>query len=148
MAAGRGVDPYLGFRYRVEIDAVLRGGFTEVDGIEVELETETYEEGGVNDRTHVLPTRASTGNVTLRRGLTDEDDVWSWAKAAVDGRADRQPVRIVVLDTAGLEAVSWQLLGALPVRYAGPDLAAEDGRVALEELELAYERLTRQGGRR
>lgn len=148
MARDGHVDPYLDFRYAVEIDSVLRAGFAEVEGLEMEVETETYEEGGVNDRVHVLPTRASTGNVTLRRGLTDEEDVWSWARDAVDGRASRQSVRVVLLDRDGQPAISWQLLGALPVRWSGPDLSADDGRVAMEELELAYERLTRHGGSR
>lgn len=142
------VDPYLDFRYAVEVDSVVRAGFSEVSGLEMEVETETYEEGGVNDRVHVLPTRGSTGNVTLRRGLTDAEELWSWAKDAVDGYAERRTVRVIVHDRRGAEAISWQLLGALPVRWSGPDLSADGGQVAVEAFELAYEQLTRHGGNR
>lgn len=148
MAGQPRADPYLDFRYTVEVDSVVEGGFSEVSGLEMEVETETYEEGGQNDRVHVLPTRASTGNVTLRRGLTDATGLWNWAKDAVDGYPERQTVRVIVYDRQGSEAVSWQLLGALPVRWAGPDLSGDGGQVAIEEIELAYEQLQGPGGNR
>lgn len=148
MAVGDRRDPYGDFRYLLEIEATPAAGFTEVSGIEVEIETEEYEEGGVNDHSHILPTRASHGNVTLQRGLTDQTGLWEWTMAATRGQAERKLVRVVVQDRTGTEGPGWELQRALPVRWSGPDLAAEDGQVAIEELELAYERITRHGGAR
>lgn len=146
MATGERTDPYLDFRYVVEVGSSPAAGFAELSGIEVEIGTEEYEEGGVNDRPHVLPTRASHGNVTLRRGVTDDATLWSWTMAATRGRAERKLVRVVVQDREGAETVGWEFHRALPVRWSGPDLAAEGGGVAIEELELAYETIVRHGG--
>lgn len=153
MAAGGRTDPYPDFRYAVELvspdgEPAEVGGFSEVDGVEVEIETETYREGGVNDRAHVLPTGTSHGTVTLRRGLTEEATLWEWTMDATRGRAERKLVRVVVQDARGAEAVGWELHRALPVRWSGPDLAADGGRVAVEELAFAYERIGPHGGSR
>ncbi|MFT4923419.1 MAG: phage tail-like protein [Haloarculaceae archaeon] len=146
MSTGSRVDPYLDFRFLVEIESLIVGGFAEVEGIEFEVDTEEYEEGGVNHYTHVLPTRTTSGTVTLRRGLTDAEGLWDWARAGVRGTADRRVVRVILLDREGSEAAGWVFHRAMPVRWSGPDLAAENGQVAMEELELAYETMARHGG--
>lgn len=155
MPPGQRTDPYVDFRYTVEMisptDKKKRepvGGFSEVGGLEIEIETEEYEEGGVNHRPHVLPTRGSYGNVTLQRGLTDEAVLWGWVRDATRGIAERKTVRVVMQDREGNETIGWQFDETLPVRWSGPDLAAQDGQVAMEELELAYNRVSRYGGPR
>lgn len=139
-------DPYLDFRFHVEIDAVIVGGFTEVTGLEVELETEEYEEGGVNTHTHTLPKRAGYPNLTLRRGLTDATTLWEWLEATVAGRIERKNVRILLLDPAGAETWGWECHDAYPVRWAGPELQADQATVAIESLELAHTGLTTMEG--
>src|SRR5437016_8239237 len=44
--------------------------FTEVSGLQVEMQVMDYEEGGVNNYIRRLPGRLKVGNVTLKRGLT------------------------------------------------------------------------------
>ena len=145
MVLGDRTDPYLDFRYVVEVGET-KAGFAEVSGIEVEVETEEYQEGGVNHHPHVLPTRASQGNVTFRRGMTDDALLWSWAMAATRGQAERKLVRVVLQDRLGRETVGWEFHRSLPVRWVGPDLVGDRGEVAIEEFELAYETITRHGG--
>ena len=43
------------FNFAVEIEGLLVGGFTQVDGLSGEVEVEEYREGGVNGYTHKLP---------------------------------------------------------------------------------------------
>ncbi len=38
-------DPYLRFRFLLEIDGLIKGGFSDVAGLQVEVETEDYHEG-------------------------------------------------------------------------------------------------------
>ena len=40
-------DPYLGFRFLVEIEGLIVGGFSEVSGLQAETEFEEVREGGV-----------------------------------------------------------------------------------------------------
>ncbi|MEF8839212.1 MAG: phage tail protein [Haloarculaceae archaeon] len=145
MATGERTDPYANFRFNVEFDSLITGGFSRVRGLGVEIETEEYEEGGVNATTHVMPRRFSYPNVTLERGLTDEDGFWEWIERAKHGEAKRQTVRIILLDSTGEEARSWQLIEAYPVKWDGPELTGDGGRVAVETIELAHEGLRRHG---
>ncbi|MDY6818778.1 MAG: phage tail protein [Halobacteriales archaeon] len=145
MGASR-ADPYLDYRFQVEIDALIVGGFSEVSGIRRELQTEEYQEGGVNHYTHTLPTRFSHPNVTLRRGLTDATELWEWTQAAVHGSITRRGVRVIVQDAGGEEVWGWEFRGAFPVAWEGPDLQGTGGTVAIETLELAHNGISRIDG--
>ena len=48
-------DPYQGFNFLIEIEGLLTGGFSEVTGLESEIEVEEYREGGLNQYIHQLP---------------------------------------------------------------------------------------------
>lgn len=146
MPTGTRSDPYLDFRFQVELDGLVVGGFSEVEGLRVDVETETYREGGVNTYTHTLPTAFTSPNVTLRRGLTDATELWDWLRDAVHGEPVRKNGRILLLDATGAEVGGWEFRDAYPVRWDGPDLAADRGAVAMEALELAHRGLSRHGG--
>lgn len=139
---GRDPDPHGGFRFLVEVDSLLVGGFSKVSGVELQIDTEPYEEGGRNDYVHTLPGRARYTNIVLERGLTNSPVLWEWAKNAARGTVERKVVRIVVLDTTGRESRAWVCTGAYPVRWTGPQLDANRGEtVAIETLELAHKGL-------
>jgi phage tail-like protein len=48
-------DPYLSFRFLVEIQGLIVGRFSEVFGLQAETEIESITEGGVNDYVPKLP---------------------------------------------------------------------------------------------
>jgi phage tail-like protein len=135
-------DPYLAFRFAVEIEGLVVAGFSEVTGLQSELELQEHREGGLNDYVHKLagPVRYPA-NLTLRRGLTDVDAIWGWYRDASRGRIRRRNGSIVLLDSRGEERWRWNFVGAYPVRWSGPDLRAETGAVAVETLELAHQGL-------
>ncbi len=142
MAAGdRGKDPYLSFRFLVEIDGLIVGGFSEVSGLQVEIDTEEYQEGGVNDHVHHLIKAAKYPRLVLKRGITDSDVLWKWQKQIVDGaitKETRKTINIVLLDTEKNERWGWRCVDAYPVKWTGPDLNATGNNVAIESLELVH----------
>lgn len=146
MVGGDPGNPYLDFQFVVEIDSVIVAGFSEVTGLSVELETEEYEEGGINGYTHTFPKRFSYSNLTFKKGLTDTENLWGWVRKAVLGEAERQNGRVIMLDNTGQQARGWEFIDAYPVRWEGPDLAADGGRVAMETLEITHEGLRKHGG--
>ena len=140
MPVGQRTDPYRGFRFRIEIDGLMVGGFSEVSGLHHEIETEDYNEGGVNGYAHKLPKSVKYPNLVLKRGITDADNLWKWQRSVgkKQTKIDRKAVRIILLDEEGKEKITWRCLLAYPIKWTGPDLKADANGVAIESLELAH----------
>jgi phage tail-like protein len=135
---GRRVDPYLAYSFVVEIDGLAAGGFSDVTGLGAELEVTEYREGGVR-QLHRLPGPVRhSGNVVLRRGLTESTELWDWWRDAAAGVIRRRNASVLLLG-AGRDVVRrWDVLGAYPVRWSGPELRAGTPAVAVEAVELAH----------
>lgn len=130
--------PYTSFRFQVEIRGIIVAQVSEVNGLQIETETEDYEEGGVNDFVHRLPRRTKYQHITLKRGLTDRDDLWKWYQDVVKGKFRRYSGAIILLNSAGEEKWRWNFQEAYPVKWTGPDLKADSNTVAFETIELAH----------
>jgi phage tail-like protein len=138
MATGDRKDPHLAFNFLVEIEDVAVAGFTEVSGLQIEIEVKDYREGGWNAYVYKLPgpTRYPS-NLVLKRGFVDEK-LWNWYQDVMAGRIERKKVDILLLDGAGEETWRWEFEGAYPVRWVGPELRAGTAQVAVETLELVH----------
>lgn len=136
-------DPYRAFRFRVEIDGLVAGGFRSVSGIERQTTVEPYREGGVNHFEHQLAVKTTYPVLTLQRGLV-ETTLWDWHQDVVDGSVTRRDVTISLLDERGEEAWRWVCVGAYPSKWAGADLDATSGAIAAESVELVHHGVTKQ----
>ncbi|MGH8595859.1 MAG: phage tail protein [Gammaproteobacteria bacterium] len=130
-------DPLRGFRYLVEIQGIVSGGFARVKGLSRDVKIESHREGGVNDYEHKLVTQVSYPVVVLERGLA-LDDLWKWALAAADGNVMRKTVYVRLQDEAGQRAWTWEIASAFPVKWSSSDLDAASHQVVMESLELAH----------
>lgn len=146
MAVGERKDPYLAFNFLVEIQGLTVGGFTEVTGLQVEIEVHDYREGGLNEYMHRLagPTRYPS-NLVLKHGLTDVEGLWKWHQDVRQGKIERKNVSIVLLDNAREEKWRWNFVKACPVRWIGPELRADRAEVAVETVELVHRGLEVRG---
>lgn len=142
MTPGTRRDPLLGYNFAVEIEGLVAGGFSEVTGLEVELEVQEYREGGVNGFMHKRagPARYAS-NLVLKRGMSDNKVLWNWYWDVVQGVVNRKNVSILLLDQGGDEKLRWNFEQAYPVKWSGPDLRATANEVAIESLELAHKGL-------
>lgn len=137
-------DPFTTFRFVVEIEGLVVGGFTEVSGLEMEIEVESYREGGVNGFVHQLPGGMRyPSQIVLRRGLTDADTFWRWYRDSAAGQIERKNGSIVLQNAKGSEVWRWDFIDAYPVRWTGPQLRAGSADVAIESLELAHRGITK-----
>ncbi len=135
-------DPYTGFNFLVEVEGLVVGGFSEVRGLEAEVEVHDYREGGVNDYVHKLrgPVRYPS-NLVLKRGFAD-DTLWSWFREAATGKVKRRNGSVSLLDARGQTVMRWEFEKACPVKWSGPELRADSNTVAAESLELVHRGLT------
>jgi phage tail-like protein len=142
MATGSRVDPFRGYNFAVEIEGLVAGGFSEVSGLELELEVQEYREGGMNGFVHKRAGPAKyASNLVLRRGMTDSKVLWNWYWDVTQGTIQRKNVSILLMDEAGEEKVRWNFEQAYPVKWAGPGFKAGANEVAVESVELAHKGL-------
>ena len=133
------VDPVIVTRFVIEIDKKAVGYFTDVSGLQVEIEVFPYQEGGENSYEHKLPGRTKFSNITLKRGVVSTDnDLWKWLYGAIYGQILRRPVSIRMLNQDYTDMRRWDLEGAYPVKWSLSDFKSGDSSVAIETLELAH----------
>ncbi len=130
-------DPYLNFRFRVELGGVISGGFSDVSGLSVETEVETKKEGGENTFEYKLPKATKYQNLTLKRGISD-DSLWDWYKNVIYGVVERRDISICLMDEEGVEVKRWNFQSAYPVKWQGSALNAKSASVAVESLILVH----------
>ena len=133
-------NPYMAYNFFVEIEGLIAGGFTEVTGLESEIELESYQEGGVNGYTHQFPRRARYQNLIFSRGITDSDTLWNWYQATIMGKIELKNGTIMLRDRQEKTVKHWNFKNAYPVKWTGPQFNATNaGTVALERLELIHQ---------
>ncbi len=131
--------PYTAFRFRLEINGVIIAQVSEVSGLQIETETEPIEEGGVNDFVYQLPKRTKYQNITLKRGITDKEELWQWHQEVVDGRFERKNGSIILVDVKdSSDKWRWNFTNAYPVKWKGPDFKADSSSIAFESVDLAH----------
>ena len=144
-------DPYTSFRFSAEIDGLTVMGFTEVTGLSLESNVETFREGGVNLHEHQLtgPTKFPA-RLILKHGLADENALWEWFTRVIKGQIARKNVTINLLEMANDEQHTWQWVfrQACPVKWTGPDFRAGAAEIGFESIELVHRGLQSGGPKR
>jgi phage tail-like protein len=136
------VETYPMCRFYVMIGNETQGVFTEVSGLQVELDVMDYREGGNNGFIHRFPSFTRAGNLSLKRGIVRKNDFYKWFKQIADGQLVSKNVSVVMYDVDGKPLMSWSFANAYPIKWIGPHFQASESVVAIETLELAHEGIT------
>ncbi len=136
-------DPYLSFRFKVEIEGLVAGGFNEVTGLTFETEVKSFREGGGNFFEQKLPGASKyPSNLVLKRGLADAEALWSWYEDVTWGAIERKEVSILLLDPGSdQERWRWVFRQACPVKWSGPAFRGSTAEIAFESVELVHKGL-------
>lgn len=141
---GARADPFVAFRFKVNLDDLAVGGFSECAGLQLETEVHDHMEGGLN--THVLkfPTRTKQTNITLKRGIVDRI-LWDWYEDLIAGAVKVRSGSVLMHDPSGQAVVAeWHFRDAFPCKWVGPELNASQNSVAVETFELCHQGLDRR----
>ena len=117
-----------------------RIGFTEVSGLEAEIETIEYREGTSKEYTPIIiPGIKKYKNITLKRGIMlGDNDLFEWFDTVKPGEAEHRDITISLLNENYEPVVVWKVKDAFPVKLEGPILNASDSEIAIETLELSH----------
>lgn len=141
-------DPLVGFHYAIEVQGVVTGYFTECSGIGSEhevIEHKVVDEKG-RESIQKIPGRLKWQDVTLKRGITDNMDIWDWREEVVQGQVDsaRRNGSIVMFNQALDEVARWNFENAWPLKVSGPSMKSDSNEFGIEELVLTHEGLYRE----
>ena len=142
--------PFSTFNFQVEInldgepDALCSAAFSDCSGLDMTMEPKTIKEGGNNNQTIHLVGPVRYGQLTLKRGMTSNFDLWNWFERVVapgGGNVRANCVVVMLAPDGKTEQVRFELTNCLPVKMSAPSLNAKDGQLAIEEIQIVYERL-------
>lgn len=132
--------PPVAFHFKVEFTNLKSEyEFQSVSGLSVELETEEIAEGGENRFKHKLPVRTKFPNLVLKRGLVTDSALIRWCRDAVeDYKIVPTDLTISLLNEQHEPLMTWNVVHAWPLKWAMPDFNAEESKMVIETIELAY----------
>jgi phage tail-like protein len=138
-------NPYSAFNFIVTINGAEIAAFQEVSGLDSENTPIEYREGADRFNTvRKLPGAEKYPNAKFMRGVTGSLVLWQWRQEVRDGGTAFPPVRNVVVQLQNEQHVNvykWTLTNAWCTKLSGPTLKGQGNELAVESMELAYDRL-------
>jgi phage tail-like protein len=132
-------DPYAQYNFILEIEGTNVAGFAEVGGLSMEQDIIEYREGSDTATVRKLPGLRKYGNITLKRGYTQNRELWEWRKTTIDGITQRKSGAVILRDEAGQPALRWEFREGWVSKYEGPALKSTANEAAMESIEIAVE---------
>ena len=136
-------DPSVSTWFGIEFQGQIAGAFRECSGLGSENEVVEEKASGPKGEQIIkkIPGRMKWGDITLKRGMTDDMDMWKWRQLVEEGKINdaRKNGSIVMFDQKGDEVARWDLINAWPRKISGPSPNAGSNEVAIEELTIAHE---------
>jgi phage tail-like protein len=142
MAIADRKDPYRGFNFAVEIQKTAVAGFRECGGLSFTTDAVDYREGNeVHLHVRKLRGLSKFPPITMKRGFTDNKDLWEWYLAVLNGKNDRRNGAIVLRDEQQQPVIRWEFINAWICKWEGPAMNATTNDVAIESIEICVERI-------
>ena len=123
--------------------------FQEVTGLDQENESLEYRSG--DDPEYVTQKRAGlkkTGTISFKKGVfsgtTDLLDTYQPINEKSAYYSNQDPVDLIVNlnDESGSPVLTWNIVGAIPIKFTSPSLKSDDNSVAIEQLDFVHSGIT------
>jgi phage tail-like protein len=140
-------DPLIGAHFEVSVGAI-NGYFTEVSGLGSESEVVDHKiiaKGAKETIIRKIPGRLKWGDITLKRGITANMDMYNWRKQVEQGKVEaaRLDGTIIMYDQSLSPVAEWNFTKAWPSKISGPSISADGNAVGIEELVIVHEGIKR-----
>ena len=118
--------------------AVLTGRFTSVSGLNMEIEYEVYNEGGLNYPRFFFK-ESKPQVLVLEQGIvTTIDSVSLLMSMTAAGMSIPLAGTVILMDSFGVPQRTWTIVGAYLQKYIGPNLNSNEPALAVSRIELIY----------
>lgn len=133
------------YNFKIEIDGQTIAQFKEVSGLSTEIKVIEHEEVTKDGKSILkkIPGPRKWGDITLKRGKTDDQSWWEWIESVHSGDITeaRKNGSIVVYDYALGEKARYNFVNAWPSKVNVGALKAGGSEVIVEECTLVHEGL-------
>lgn len=139
------LDKAVGHSFGLEIDGVQIKQINEVTGLKMEQDVIELKQNTADGKYVIkkLPGRPKAGEVTLVRGLTEDNSFEQWVKDSHFGKMTdaRKGGAIIVYDYMGVAIKRYKLTNAWPKSLEISSLKAGDTSILTEKLVVTYEQM-------
>jgi phage tail-like protein len=141
-------DPISGFAFALEIQGVATALFREASGFGSENQIIEFKQQGAKGQTYVhkIPGTLKWQNISLKRGITDNLELWEWRQKVIDGQIEdaRMDGSIVGYDENGEEKIRYNFRRGWPSKWDASGLNASGNDPVIESIEITHEGLERK----
>jgi phage tail-like protein len=114
--------------------------FQEVSGLDVELEMESFIEGGQNRFIWQLPRRARYSDLVLKRGMFMGSAIILWCQNAFENFVfEPTNITIALLNEKHVPVQAWYVVNAIPKKWSISNFNAQENSVVVESITLSYQ---------
>ena len=138
------LDPYLGYRFRVDIDGIGIASFKRVSIPSPETQVKEYREGGDTASSKLAGITAAT-EISLEKGLFSSMELWEWHNSVIETGAipNRKNMSITVVDEEGNDGPSWEVVNCWPSKVEYGELDATNDEPIPETVTIQHEGVKR-----
>jgi phage tail-like protein len=143
MAVAERVDPYRGFNFRLDLGSASVAGFRECSGLSFTIDPVEYREGtDVPSHSRMLTGRAKYAHLAMKRGMTKNQDLFTWFQNNVTAKKkDVRDGAVILQDEQHNEVMRWNFENGWICKWEGPMLNATSNDVAIESIEICVEQV-------
>jgi phage tail-like protein len=136
--------PLPAFYFNVSWEDGITVPFSEVSGLNVEIEPIEYRDGESKEFSTIkMPGLKKYGPISLKRGaIIDGNTLFDWWNSAQLNVPDRKSVTISLLNEKHIPVITWKIKNAFPIKLDSGALNAKTNEVLIETLDLAHEGIT------
>ncbi len=142
-------DPLTAFHFAIEIDGITAARFSDASGFDHQTKSIEYREVDAQGNIYINKVIGGTSfsDITVKRGITNDNELWSkWRQHVMDGDYDqaRKKVTVIGYDPKGAIVSTFVLDRCWISKWKGPAFSAAGAGVAFEEITFTHEGITRQ----
>ncbi len=142
------MDPISAHQFALEIQGITEATFREASGFGSEHQVIEQKEQTAKGNTVIrkIPGTLRWQNITLKRGMTSNEEMWKWRQQVIDGKieAARLDGSVVGYDEDGVEKLRYDFRRGWPCKWETTSMNAGGNEPVIETIEITHEGLERK----
>jgi len=142
------MDPISAHQFALEIQGITEATFREASGFGSEHQIIEQKEQTAKGNTVIrkIPGTLKWQNITLKRGMTSNTEMWKWRQQVIDGKIEsaRLDGSVVGYDEDGNEKIRYNFRRGWPSKWESTAMNAGGNEPVIETIEITHEGLERK----